>query len=193
VKSYHVSIKGESPLLQHGFGVEFTAPTQNTRTIHVENSTPRQEAEKVQQRLPDGRYYIVGAAFARLLREAGGSHKQKGSRKSMKYVIPGAVFVQEDAVVILNGDGKTPAKDFEVDSRPVVIPSTKGRIMRHRPRFDHWSADFTLLVNDGLIDPDFVNKLLVHGSQAIGVGDFRPERGGPFGRFIVTRWEPVKA
>ena len=30
--------------------------------------------------------------------------------------------------------------DAEVDSRPVVIPSTKGRIMRHRPKLETWQA-----------------------------------------------------
>jgi hypothetical protein len=82
--------------------------------------------------------------------------------------------------------------DFEVDSRPVTIPATKGRIMRHRPRFDCWSARFTIRVNEELLPPDFIHQLLVEGGQQIGVGDFRPEKGGPFGTFNLTLWKEAK-
>jgi hypothetical protein len=36
-----------------------------------------------------------------------------------------------------------------------------------------------------------VNKLLVEGSQQIGIGAFRPEKGGPFGTFLVTEWKEI--
>lgn len=127
-----------------------------------------------------------------MLREAGGNHKMRGSRKSAKFIVPAAVRVTEDAILIRNGDGATLAKDFEVDSRPVVIPATKGRIMAHRPRWDCWSARFTVVVNDDLLPIDFVNQLLVEASQQIGVGAFRPEKGGPFGTFLVEKWQEKK-
>ena len=102
----------------------------------VDRGTPREQAEKASYRDKENRFYFPGAAFSRLLREAGSNHKLRGSRKSAKYVVPAAVRVGEDAVLIRNGDGALLAKDFEVDSRPVVIPATKGRIMAHRPRWD---------------------------------------------------------
>ncbi len=126
-----------------------------------------------------------------MIREAGGNHKLKGTRKSAKYVVPAAVLVFDDTVVILNGDNKTPVTAFEVDSRPVTIPATKGRIMRHRPRFDCWSAIFSIRVNELLLPPDFVHQLIVEGGQQIGIGDYRPEKGGPFGTFNVTKWEEL--
>jgi hypothetical protein len=128
-----------------------------------------------------------------MLREAGSNHKLKGSRKSTKFVVPAAVLVTEEAIPVLNGDGKTPIADFEVDSRPVTIPATKGRVMRHRPRFDAWSMRFMVRVNDSLLPTDFVHKLLVEGGQQVGIGDYRPARGGPFGTFIVTLWEEQKS
>jgi len=97
----------------------------------------------------------------------------------------------DDTITIFNGDGQ-PAKDFEVDSRPVVIPSTKGRIMRHRPRFDQWSASFTIRINEMILPVDFVQRLLTEGGEQIGIGDFRPEKGGPFGTFNVVEWTEVK-
>lgn len=188
MKTYQVQIKGVTSLLQHRFG-ETAQESGDTRKVMVERGTPREEASKFCYRTPKGEFYFPGAAIARLLREAGGGHKIKGSRKSAKYVVPAACLVLEDAIVLRNGDGKTLVKDFEVDSRPVTIPATKGRIMRHRPRFDDWSATFSLRVNETILSPDFVQRLLTEGGEQLGIGDFRPEKGGPFGTFNVTAWK----
>lgn len=190
MKTITVSIKGTTALLQHRFGEAAEGDGNSVaRNAIVQRGTPREEAEKVVYRNGKREFYFPGAAIARLLREAGGGHKLKGTRKSAKYVVPAAVLVLADEIVIRNGDGKTPAKDFEVDSRPVTIPATKGRVMRHRPRFDEWSATFPLRVNEMLLPPDFVQQLLTEGGQQIGIGDFRPEKGGPFGTFNVTSWK----
>ena len=103
-------------------------------------------------------------------------------------MVPSAVRMTVDGVTICNGSGK-PAKDFEVDSRPVTIPSTRGRIMRHRPRFDNWSAKFELLVNDDLLAVEMAHQLLTEAGMTMGIGDFRPQKRGPFGTFRVTRFE----
>lgn len=191
MKLIQATIRGDTALLQHRFS-EGAEASSSTRKVLVQRGTPREEASKVAYVAKDGTFFFPGAAIGRLLREAGSNHKLKGSRKSAKFVVPAAVLVMDDAVTILNGDGKTPANDFEVDSRPVVIPATKGRIMRHRPRFDHWSASFTIRINDSILPEEFVQQLLTEGGQQIGIGDFRPEKGGPFGVFQVTRWEQRK-
>lgn len=193
MKRFKVQIVGDTPLLQHRFGDEQQANSgKSTRRVQLNELTPREEAEKVCYRASDGRFFFPGAAIGRLLREAGGAHKQRGSRKSVKFIVPAAVLVLDDAVTILNADGHTPIKDFEVDSRPVVIPATKGRVMRHRPRYDKWSASFSIRVNEAVLEPALVHRLLTEGGEQIGIGDFRPEKGGPFGVFRVTRWEEEK-
>lgn len=190
MKLINVKIKSTSSLLQHRF-TEADEQTRSTRAVLVKRGTPREEAEKVCYRDKQGRFYFPGAAIARMLREAGSNHKLKGSRKSAKFVVPAAVLVMEDAITILNGNGE-PAPDFEVDSRPVTIPTTKGRIMRHRPRFDTWSAKFSLRINDSILPVDFVQQLTVEGGQQIGIGDYRPEKGGPFGTFHIVEWTEQK-
>lgn len=191
MKTFEVSIKGTTSLLQHRFG-EANEVEGGTRKALVTKGTPREEAERVVYQRPNGDFYFPGAAIARMLREAGGGHKMRGTRKSAKYAVPAAVLVMTDTITIRNGDGETPVKDFEVDSRPVVIPATKGRVMRHRPRFDDWSATFTLRVNETLLPPEFINQLLTEGGQQLGIGDYRPEKGGPFGTFVLTGWKEVR-
>lgn len=191
MQTIDVKITGTKPLLQHRF-TDAASTDEATRRVTRAEKTPRELATEVANVDPDGRYWMPGSAIARLLRESGGNHKQKGSRRSVKYIVPSAVFVTDDTMTVLNGDGKTPATEFEVDSRPVQIPATKGRIMRHRPRFDHWSLRFRLEVDDNTISPSLVHDLLSEGGSRIGIGDFRPEKGGPFGRFQITEWAVVE-
>lgn len=180
------NISGLTPMLMHRWA-EASESEESTRAVHVQRRDPRTEAEKVVYRRPDGGIYFPGAAIARMLREAGGSHKQRGSRKSLKFVIPAAVIVQDDEIPLLDVDGNI-IKTFEVDSRPVTIPATKGRIMRHRPRFNAWGAEIDIGIDTGMIDSDTVMQLLAEGGTRLGIGDFRPEKGGPFGRFSVVGW-----
>lgn len=187
-----VEIKGTTPLLQHRFGEQAEGDlAKGTRRVQVNRGTPREEAEKVCYRDKAGLLYHPADSITRLLREVGSGHKQKGSRKSMKYVIPAAVRMAEETMPLYNGDG-TRLREFEVDSRPVTIPATKGRVMRHRPRLDCWSARFAIKVNADLIKVDDLAGMLTEGGEQVGIGDYRPEKGGPFGCFIVTRWEPQK-
>lgn len=185
-----VQIAGTSPLLQHRFG-EDAEQGKATRNVVVDHGSPREQAEKVVYR--NGKnFYFPSTWVAAAIAEAGGSHKLRGSRKSAKYVVPAAIRLKEVDIPLRNGDGKSLASDYEVDSRPVSIPATKGRIMRHRPRFDCWSAIFSLTINDKLLPEDFVHQLLNEAGESQGIGDFRPNKRGPFGCFRVTEWKRLK-
>ncbi len=191
MKTVEVTIVGTTPLLQHRFA-EDAEQEKSTRTILQDRGTPREQAEKVCYR--NGKtFYFPGTWIAGALCSAGSNHKLRGSRKSARFIVPAAVRIIDLEIPIRNGGGKTHnaalMDDFEVDSRPVTIPATKGRIMRHRPRFDDWSASFKLTINDKLLPEEFVQQLLNEAGEQCGIGDFRPEKRGPFGCFRVTNWK----
>lgn len=146
---------------------------------------------KVCYRESSGELIFPGAAFQRLMREAGGNHKEKGSRKTLKYRVPAAVLVLDEFVPLYMPDRRTRLTDFEVDSRSVVNAFTKGRILCHRPRLERWVAKFRLRINQDLMDPKMVRQLLTEGGDQIGIGAFRPEKGGTFGLFDVVAWDAV--
>lgn len=190
MKTIDVVIRGDSPLLMNRF-TETAEVNKATRAAHATVRSPREQAEGAAYRTPDGDLYFPSAAISRLLREAGSSHKQRGTRKSMKYIVPAGVRMATDTIALVDAT-LVALRTFEVDSRPVTIPATKGRIMRHRPRLDAWWATFSLVVNEDVLDPSFVQQLLMEGGQRIGIGDFRPEKGGPFGVFAVTLWSELR-
>lgn len=189
MKTVEVEIRGITPLLIHRFS-ESSEQSGSSRKVKVGKVDPREEARKVAYIAPDGTFYFSAASIPGCLGNAGSNHKMRGSRKSLRFVVPSAVRTTSDAITILNGSG--PAKDFEVDSRPVTIPATKGRIMRHRPRFDQWGAKFDLLVNDDMIEVEMVHQLLNEAGVGVGIGDYRPEKRGPFGTFRVVSFNEAK-
>lgn len=188
MKTIDVEIRGVTALLIHRFG-EQTEAEDPTRRIVVDRRDPRTEALSHAYVASDGTYYFSAFSIPNAMSSAGSNHKLKGSRKTLRFVVPSAVTVTSDTITILNGEG--PAENFEVDSRPVTIPSTKGRIMRHRPRFNQWGARFSLLLDDRQLSVEMASQLLTEAGLSIGIGDFRPEKRGPFGRFRVARFEPT--
>jgi hypothetical protein len=190
MKTVAVEIRGITPLLIHRFAEGSEAETKTRKNEVGNTETPRDKAKKVAYIAQDGTYFFSAFSIPGCMGNAGANHKMKGTRKSLRFVVPSAVQVDTEAITILNGDG--PAKDFEVDSRPVTIPATKGRIMRHRPRFDCWGAKFRLLIDDSLLSLDSAHTLLNEAGLTIGIGDFRPEKRGPFGRFRVTSFQELR-
>jgi hypothetical protein len=189
MKTIQVEIRGTAALLIHRFSEDAEAG-KTTRRVEVTKRDPREEATKHAYIAPDGTYYFNAFSIPGAMGNAGANHKATGSRKSLRFVVPSAIRMDTDAITILNGAG--PAKKFEVDSRPVTIPATKGRIMRHRPRFDEWGAKFNLLLNDDVLSLDMAHQLLNEAGQNIGIGDFRPEKRGPFGTFRVVKFTELK-
>ena len=69
------------------------------------------------------------------------------------------------------------------DCRSVVISGR--RIMRYRPMFSEWSCEVDITFDPGLIDAAELLQCAVTAGTLIGIGDFRPNKGGQFGRFEV--------
>ena len=184
-----IEIRGITPLLIHRFS-EQAEQAKTSRRIEATKRDPREEAKKNAYIAKDGTFYFSAFAIPNAMGSAGSNHKATGTRKTLRFVVPSAVRMASDMVTIMNGTG--PAKDFEVDSRPVTIPATKGRIMRHRPRWDNWEAVFNMSIDDDLLSVEMAHQLLNEAGMSIGIGDFRPEKRGPFGTFRVTKFESSK-
>jgi len=194
-----VWVSGTMPLLMSKFSVEAEANlpggsgsgTRKTTTSGVK-LTPREQAEKLcyrENEKPNAPLILPGPAFQRLIREAGSNHKDKGSRKSLKYKVPTAVLVLDEMVPLYDESRRERLTNYEVFSVSVVNAFTKGRVMCHRPRLEKWTARFRVRINQDLMDPKLIRQLLKEGGEQIGVGAFRPEKGGTFGLFDIVAWD----
>jgi len=173
VKTINVRIQGKSPLLMHKFPL---VPIEA-----IEKKTPEEQAELVAYRDPDtGELYMPGTAIQRSLINAAIYSKGKG-RASLQKVAAACLLVSPDRISL-------GSKKYTLDSRAIVNPSTRGRIVRHRPRLDKWECAFEIDYEDSLLTEDQVRKIVDDSGQRVGLLDFRPEKKGPFGRFMVTSW-----
>lgn len=57
--------------------------------------------------------------------------------------------------------------------------------LRYRARFDDWAVTFTVQVNSAVLSFERVVNLFNTAGFTSGLGDWRPEHGGEFGRFHV--------
>lgn len=194
MKTVEVEIKGINPLLIQRFTEASQLPRSSRKTTPSEINS-REVALNSANRKEDGSHYISSFAIVNAMCSTGSNHKMVGSRKSVRFLVPSAVkVVSSDCTITILQNG-IPFTDqlIEVDSRPVTIPATKGRVMRHRPRYEDWSLSFVLEIQDDLLSVDLCHQLLTEAGLQIGIGDFRPEKRGPFGSFRVVKWSECEA
>jgi hypothetical protein len=168
-----VTITGSSPLLMHKFPM---VPIEA-----LEKKSIQEQAELVAYRDPETEeLYIPGTNIQRSLVASAAFSKGKG-RGSLQKSVAACVFVTPERVSLNT-------KVFTIDSRPVVVPATKGRIMRHRPSLMTWAVEFTVEWDPTLLTAGQMRRVVDDSGSRVGLLDFRPEKKGSFGRFVVTSW-----
>lgn len=168
-----VTIKGISPLLMRAFPM---VPIEG-----FEKKSPDDQAKACEYRTVDGKLYIPGVNLQRAL-VAGATYSKGKGRGSLQKQVAACVFVTPEYLIL------TP-QSYVIDARPVVVPATKGRVIRYRPRFDVWEVTFFLEWDDILLRENEIRKVVDDTGTRVGLLDFRPACKGPFGRFVVTKWE----
>jgi hypothetical protein len=83
--------------------------------------------------------------------------------------------------------------DYVVDLQPVVVG--RGRVMRARPKIIKWATEAEFILDSLLARPEDLKQALLDalawGGRYCGIGDYRPEKGGPFGRFRIEVLPPT--
>lgn len=181
-----VEIAGCASLMMNRFTeeAEEAVGRGTSRVQRGRNATPREQADRKAYKLPDGTLCVPAMNVYSCLTAGGRFHKLGKSKITTK---TSSLFTA--CVQMMDVNCSLGTKDFEVDSRSVVIPATGGRIMAHRPRLDEWGLTFTLSVDDSMIDVGVVRDIVDDAGSKIGLGEWRPDRKGCFGRFKVTSWK----
>ena len=184
--SVSITIEGTSPLLCN----RFTDAAQLAATAGARGSAIGQQPppmEQAQARLYLNELQQPGIPQPNLMRciiDAGKFFKHGKSKvTTQKCSLVSACLAIDELFIPI--DHRDP---WTVDTRPVRIPATGGRILCHRPCFNDWRLSFTLSIDPDLISTSLVREILDSAGKRIGLGDFRPDCKGPFGKFVVTQW-----
>ena len=135
----------------------------------------------------DGNVFIPPMAFKNCIASAakykGEQIPGKGKRTYTKLFESGIIV--EDCMTI-------GIKKDEVEPEILFLPSTgvRGdgkRVKKYMPRIPHWEGQVTFILLDDQITKEVFITHLEDAGRFIGLGFFRPERHGYWGRFTVEK------
>lgn len=181
-----ITIEGTSPLLMNRFtDAAAIAATSGIRGSGPRSDEPRDDAESRLYTNEEGVIIIPGPNLLRCITEGGKFHKAGKSKVTTlkSSLIPGSTIFNEIYVVLEH------EQPWKVDTRPIRIPTTGGRILRHRPCFDDWRLTFSVELDTDTIPVKLFRMIVDDAGKKIGLGDFRPDCKGPYGRFVVVNWK----
>jgi hypothetical protein len=193
MKKFEVKITGITPYMQHRMdtgalidyeekALQSEEVSKKTKKSKKESKTPEEKADLVAYKNEKGEYYIPSEHFEQCFIKAGRFVKAKigGTNMSLKTLVAAEWTIFPEHIPIKKYD--------EVDVRTGVNQRTGARITTYRPRWNEWECKFILFVDDE--DNDFpqatVEKIISAGGRLQGIGSYRPEHTGRFGRFKAT-------
>lgn len=191
IELYDFHIRGLSPLLMHNpasmLVVDEKANKATTRAKKI--PPPDVEAEAAAYRNKDGSLYFPAIGCKRgVVRAAAG--KKIGKQFAPRLVMAG-LFEVDERMNLYHPDTKEPLTDYEIFAATVIIQ--KARVIHNRPRLQSWAGTIRFEINDDFLAPDHVFDLLGQAGLLAGLGDWRPEKGGRFGRYEALSYERVEA
>lgn len=186
-----ITIDGITPLICNRFTDEAAiSASEGSRgsSAAADRGTPQEIAASKLYTGLKGDLIIPQPNLLRCLVEGGQFHKvgKKQLTTQKSSMLYGCLNVEGIEIPIKH---KQP---WKVDTRPVRIPSTGGRILAHRPMFDDWKLSFEVDLDTTILSPKLLRLVVDDAGKRIGLGDFRPATKGPYGRFSVVRWEAVE-
>ena len=97
------------------------------------------------------------------------------------------LMILADTVPVAHSGPNDPEKMWNtntcVDCRSVKVG--QARLMRYRPRLNDWSLHVEVRFHETMVERAQIVAAASNAGAFIGLGDYRPAKGGPFGRFSV--------
>ena len=180
MKEVNITIKGTTPLLFN----RFIEACINNQVKKRSGAVKKEDPEDKFYKTPEGEIYTPSTHISGMLIGSGKNFKIQGkSRQTYSKLMGSSVEVEPDVIIHKN-------QKWEVFSISGVNPSTKGRRMIYRPMMKNWEIDFKIKFDDD-IPIEVIKSILDYGGQYVGIGDWRPEKKGKYGKFMVTKFKEL--
>lgn len=185
-KRIKVRIVGISPLIQHQWGEK---AKRMMREKHAGKKTkvrdvrdPEAEGREAMYVTDEGLPGIPAMAIKASIINA--AHKDIGIEKTL--VRKALFLICKDSKMVLEMECDEPV--IKEDTVRVGMGSAD---LRYRPYFHKWSVDTEWEIDNELLQVADLLNLIDRAGFGVGIGEWRPEKGGEFGRFEVDRSVPV--
>ena len=142
-----------------------------------EKRVPEQEYEACFYRLEDGTYGFPCGAFKqaaiRAIKMIDGINMTDA--RQMFFILPdGRDVVHQIPCVRIYGEPVMRTDEVKVQ---------QSMDLRYRPEFPEWTATLRIEYDEDNISPSSIGSLLHRAGMSVGIGEWRPEKSGDFGRF----------
>lgn len=193
---YQVTIAGTAPIIQHSAAsIDPLLPInveKSAITGKVGSNRTAVDDERLRQLETIGSFWLdeddkptIPPAAIRAMIETSARKVRQGPQVREGLIVVATAFVYDVGAYGTTLEELATTTQFTV---PVVIK--RIRHMRTRARFNPpWSCNFIVDGDDELVSRDQLERWLDIGGRRIGLGDWRPEKSGQYGRFTVTSIE----
>ncbi len=175
IETVTIELIGTSPLICHRWSEKAKKQMLDKQTRAAsrgrEAKNPEQDYRDSLYAHPDGGYGFPSVAFKAAAVRAGTYAEMKMT------FLRGAFHVNGELVAVV---GEPSMRE------DMVRLQGKTADIRHRGEFKEWSASVPLHLNTSALSIEQAANLFVIAGFAVGVGEWRPERNGQYGRFEVA-------
>ena len=195
---YRINIRGVSPLITHngaaGLDTRSAANIEKAQIAKKKGSN-RTEADEIRLRELDclTSLYLDESGAPTLPEAAIRSNIEYAARKLKQGPqVREGLIVEE--VERFDYDRSLGIKAEELARNcqfTVGVVVQRSRVLRTRARFDDWAATFVVEADDELVDQEQLLTWLDIGGRRLGLGDWRPQKSGQYGRFAVESIETL--
>lgn len=179
-----VALQSTTPLIMHAWSTKAkemmrSKQQQGTKTKNRALRDPESEAKEATYTTVDGQVGVPAMAVKNAIISA--AHKDIGIEKTL---VRKALFLR-----CSDGNMVIPFQDCsEPTIREDMVRVGAGSAdMRYRPQFDQWSASVEFEIDGELLQPKDVLTLVGRAGFGVGICEWRPEKGGEYGRFEIDK------
>lgn len=189
-----ITIRGLSPLLQNNPISMLKGNDDNAKVRRVKVS-PEVEAESTTYRDSNGALFIPSSAIFGCILNGASDLKVKGTRKSGASILKGSILGITDITgtqrqVTIRDENGNPKVNIEIYSARCVIQ--RASVIKHRAMIDNWTMEFVVkYASEYIASSSLIIDALERGGILVGIGDYRPEKKGEFGRFEVVNHQEL--
>ena len=182
-------IRGTSPIIMHQWSEKAKAmmrdkQQEGKKTKARELRKPNEEAEAATYRTVAGDVGIPAMALKSAIVTA--AHKDIGIEKTL--VRKALFLICTDPGLIIPFS----SCDAPIVREDMVRVGMGSADLRYRPEFRNWKATIEFEIDAELLQDSDVLALVGRAGFGVGLCEWRPEKGGEFGRFEIDADVPVR-
>lgn len=196
---YRVTIRGTSPIIMHNgaAGLDARSPANIEKAqIARKRGSNRTEADDLRlQELEcqtslwlngEGAPTVPEAAIRAVI-ETGARKLKQGPQVREGLIVEQVEHFEYDR----DRYGTTVEQLGQTTQFTTGVVVQRNRILRTRAMFEQWAATFSVEVDDELVDAEQLAAWLDIAGRRIGLGDWRPEKSGHYGRFTTEAIDAI--